>query len=31
MVRDLVAHTIGQESIDLATVIADSDAMKLVK
>ncbi len=30
MVRDLVAHTIGQESIDLATVIADSDAMKLV-
>ncbi|PKO25849.1 MAG: secretion system protein E [Betaproteobacteria bacterium HGW-Betaproteobacteria-8] len=30
MVRDLVAHTIGQESIDLATVIADSDALKMV-
>ncbi|HSH73648.1 MAG TPA: GspE/PulE family protein [Methylophilaceae bacterium] len=30
MVRDLVAHTIGHESIDLTTVIADSDAMKLV-
>ena len=23
MVRDLVAHTIGQESVDLSTVIAD--------
>jgi len=30
MVRDLVAHTIGQESIDLSTVIADSDALKMV-
>jgi len=30
MVRDLVAHTIGHESVDLTTVIADSDAMKLV-
>jgi len=30
MVRDLVAHTIGQESIDLTTVIADADALKLV-
>ncbi len=30
MVRDLVAHTIGQESIDLTAVIADADALKLV-
>ena len=30
MVRDLVAHTIGQESIDLTTVIADADALKMV-
>ncbi len=30
MVRDLVASTIGQESIDLSTVIADEDALKLV-
>lgn len=30
MVRDLVAHTIGQESIDLATIIADVDALKMV-
>ena len=30
MVRDLVAHTIGQESIDLTTVIADAEALKLV-
>lgn len=30
MVRDLVAHTIGQESVDLANVIADDDALKLV-
>jgi len=30
MVRDLVAHTIGHESVDLTTVIADGDAMKLV-
>jgi type II secretory ATPase GspE/PulE/Tfp pilus assembly ATPase PilB-like protein len=30
MVRDLVAHTIGQESIDLATVVADVDALSMV-
>lgn len=30
MVRDLVAHTIGQESVDLTTVIADADALKMV-
>ncbi|HEY3326091.1 MAG TPA: GspE/PulE family protein [Novimethylophilus sp.] len=30
MVRDLVAHTIGQESVDLASVIADVEALKLV-
>ena len=30
MVRDLVAHTIGQESIDLSTVIADVDALSMV-
>ena len=30
MVRDLVAHTIGQESVDLASVIADDEALKLV-
>src|SRR5690606_20069603 len=30
MVRDLVAHTIGQERVDLTTVIADSDALKMV-
>ena len=30
MVRDMVAHTIGQESIDLATVVADVDALKMV-
>lgn len=30
IVRDLVAHTIGQESVDLTTVIADSDALKMV-
>ena len=30
MVRDLVAHTIGQESVDLATVVADADALKMV-
>lgn len=30
MVRDLVAHTIGQESIDLATVLADVDALAMV-
>lgn len=30
MVRDLVAHTIGQESIDLTTVVADGDALQMV-
>lgn len=30
MVRDLVAHTIGQESVDLTTVVADVDALKMV-
>lgn len=30
MVRDLVAHTMGQESIDLNSVIADGDALKLI-
>lgn len=30
VIRDLLAHTIGQESIDLATVIADDEAIKLV-
>ena len=30
MVRDLVAHNIGQESIDLTTVVADGDALKMV-
>ena len=30
MVRDLVAHTIGQESIDLSTVVADADALTMV-
>ena len=30
MVRDLVASTIGQESIDLSAVIADEDALGLV-
>ena len=30
MVRDMVAHTIGQESVDLTTVIADVDALKMV-
>ncbi|KAG1649562.1 Type 4 fimbrial assembly protein PilB [Nymphon striatum] len=30
MVRDLVAHTIGQESIDLTAVVADGDALKMV-
>lgn len=30
MVRDLVAHTVGQESIDLSIVIADADALKMV-
>jgi type II secretory ATPase GspE/PulE/Tfp pilus assembly ATPase PilB-like protein len=30
MVRDLVAHTIGQESIDLSNVIADAEALRMV-
>ncbi len=30
MVRDLVAHTIGQESIDLSSVVADAEALKMV-
>ena len=30
MVRDILAHTIGQESIDLAQVMADADALKMV-
>ncbi|MGQ0443384.1 MAG: GspE/PulE family protein [Methylophilaceae bacterium] len=30
MVRDLVAHTIGQESIDLTNVVADVDALNMV-
>ncbi len=30
MVRDLVAHTIGQESIDLSLVVADVDALEMV-
>lgn len=30
IVRDFVAHNIGQESIDLAMVVADADALKMV-
>lgn len=30
MVRDLVAHTMGQESIDLNSVIADGEALNLI-
>ena len=30
MIRDIVAQTIGQESVDLTTVAADVEAMKLV-
>lgn len=30
MVRDVVAHTVGQESIDLSNVVADADALKMV-
>jgi general secretion pathway protein E/type IV pilus assembly protein PilB len=30
MVRDIVAHTIGQESIDLSSVIADIEALQMV-
>src|SRR4029077_16334410 len=29
-IRDIMARTIGQESIDLAQVVADSEALKLV-
>ena len=30
MIRDIVAQTIGQESVDLNVVAADAEAMKLV-
>jgi general secretion pathway protein E/type IV pilus assembly protein PilB len=30
MVRDVVADTIGYDSIDLSTIVADADALKLV-
>ena len=30
MIRDLLAHTIGQESIDLSQVVADPEALTLV-
>ena len=30
MIRDIVAQTIGQESVDLTAVAADAEAMKLV-
>ena len=30
MVRDIVAHTIGQESVDLASVVADIEALQMV-
>ncbi len=30
MVRDIVAHTIGQESIDLSSVVADVEALQMV-
>jgi type IV pilus assembly protein PilB len=30
MVRDTLAHTIGQESIDLSTVVADIEALQMV-
>ncbi len=30
IVRDVVAHTVGQESIDLSNVVADADALKMV-
>jgi general secretion pathway protein E/type IV pilus assembly protein PilB len=30
VIRDIVAHTIGQESVDLASVVADLQALKLV-
>lgn len=30
MVRDIVAHTIGQESVDLSAVVADVEALQMV-
>ena len=30
VVRDVVAHTIGQDSIDLMSVVADADALNMV-
>ncbi|MDO8891046.1 MAG: ATPase, T2SS/T4P/T4SS family [Sulfurimicrobium sp.] len=30
MIRDILAHTIGQEGIDLSNVVADAEALKLV-
>jgi type II secretory ATPase GspE/PulE/Tfp pilus assembly ATPase PilB-like protein len=30
MIRDILAHTIGQEGIDLTNVVADSDALNMV-
>ncbi|MGH8671730.1 MAG: GspE/PulE family protein, partial [Burkholderiales bacterium] len=30
VIRDILAHTIGQESIDLSNVVADSEALKWV-
>lgn len=30
VIRDLLAHTIGQESIDLSKVVADADALRMV-
>ena len=29
-IRDIMARTVGQESIDLASVVADPEALKLV-
>ena len=31
MIRDILAHTIGQEGIDLSNVVADSDALNMVQ
>ncbi len=31
MVRDMLAHTIGQESVDLANVVADADALSMYR
>jgi len=30
MVRDVVADTIGYESVDLSTIVADAEALQLV-